>query len=106
VTVAGTLVYLAAGVHGMHIVDIVDPQKPQLVGSYYDTRIQTGHVAVVGQYAFLAGYPAQIVDISSPSHPRRVGTYRWGAILTSADKSVGVRIHPEGIDIVTFNPAL
>jgi hypothetical protein len=106
VTVVGTLAYLAAGVDGMHIVDILDPRNPQLVGSYHDTRIQTGHVAIVGQYAFLAGYPAQIVDISNPSHPRQVGMHRWGAILTSADRSIGVRTHPDGIDIVTFNPTL
>ena len=57
VVVSDDLAYVAAGVSGLQIVDISNPDSPELVG-YWDDNIWFARgVAVSGNYAYLANHP-------------------------------------------------
>ncbi len=70
VAVSGSYAYVPQG-SGLSILDISDPSSPTLVGS---SNI-SGHVAVSGNYAYIASRGLSIVDISDPSTPTLVGTF-------------------------------
>jgi len=65
--VAGTYLYVAAGVNGFHIFDISTPLEPEWVNKV-ETSGSAEHVAVSGQYAYVAENEAgmEIIDISDP----------------------------------------
>jgi hypothetical protein len=74
VTVSGTHAYVA-GYFGLQVIDISNPQSPQIVGSV-DTPGSANGVAVAGTYAYVADwYPGlQVIDISNPESPQIVGS--------------------------------
>jgi len=75
VVVSGSLAYLAAETAGLLIVDISNPEEPQVIGNATTAGPACG-VAVSGGLAYVAaGYAGlQVVEISDPRHPRIVGT--------------------------------
>jgi hypothetical protein len=82
VFVANGLAYVADDDYGLQIVDVSNPQSPQLRGRY-DTPGQATAVRVVGNRAYVAdkGGGLQIIDVSNPDSPQfigKVGSYALG----------------------------
>ena len=73
--VVGDYVY-ATGAEGFEIIDVTDPSKPSLAGSYPGVY---GEVIVSGNYAYvLGGSSLNILDISNIASPTLLGTYNEG----------------------------
>jgi len=66
--------YIAGGSSGFQLVDITNPQSPQLMGSV-DTPGNAESVAISGIYAYVADRSSglQVIDISNPQNPQIVG---------------------------------
>ncbi len=67
--------YVAAGSSGLQVIDITNPQSPQIVGSV-DTPGGAREAAVSGTYAYVADYDSglQVIDITNPQSPQIVGS--------------------------------
>ena len=67
----GRDLYIADGIHGLAIVDVLDPAGPRLVGRL-DTDGIAYDVFVDGETAYLADGPGgvTVVDVSAPTAPR------------------------------------
>lgn len=79
VAVSGNLAYLGScgGSDGLQVIDISDPANPLRIGGYDGPDVQ--HVALAGNYAFLAGNGGMIVlEVSDPTNPQWVGAYSTG----------------------------
>jgi len=76
IDVLGNYVYVADGETGLLVIDVSDPNNPNLVGSI-DTPGDAKSVFTSGSYAYVADYTSglRIIDISSPSNPYEVGYY-------------------------------
>jgi hypothetical protein len=74
VAVAGAYAYVADDEHGLQVIDITNPQNPQIVGSA-DTPGHARAVAVVGTHAYVADdeHGLQVIDITAPQSPQLVG---------------------------------
>jgi hypothetical protein len=75
VAVSGTHAYVADGSSGLQVIDIANPQNPQIVGSVNAPDAAMG-VAVSGTHAYVAAYGSglQVIDISDPFSPQVVGS--------------------------------
>src|SRR5262245_532904 len=72
--VAGTLVYVAAGIEDLKIIDLEDPAAPRLVGEF-DTPGAAADVKLSGHLAYVADDDALLVfDVGDPSHPIMIGS--------------------------------
>ena len=70
--------YLTAGIHGLFIINISNPQKPIVEGNYrFDNITNAYSLVVIGSYAYIAYGMAgvRVVDVSNPSNPVEVGHY-------------------------------
>jgi hypothetical protein len=79
VTVAGTLAYVALERGGLAIVDISDPEKPVLRGSFDPgSSFLIRDIGVSASHAYVAdtGFGLRVLDISDPRHPFEVGALR------------------------------
>jgi hypothetical protein len=76
VAVSGKYAYIAGGEDAvtLWIVDISDPGNTKSVGKYGD-RI-AGSVALLDEYALVAGGELDIVDVSDPAAPKQAGSFR------------------------------
>ncbi len=76
VFVSGNYAYVADPYSGLKIIDISNPAKPTLAGSYSNPGYAKS-VYVSGNYAYLAtGWCGlMIIDISNPANPKLTGTY-------------------------------
>jgi hypothetical protein len=76
VAVRGNLVFLAAGLRGLRVIDVTAPDQPQFIGSR-GTIAAAMSVALVEDYAVVAvGIGGiQIFDITSPAFPVLVSSY-------------------------------
>jgi hypothetical protein len=54
--VVGDLAYIAAGVSGLQIVDVSDPDNPEIIGYWDDNPGYAYGVTVSDDYAYLADY--------------------------------------------------
>jgi len=80
VAVYGTTAYVAAmadmgvsGSGGLHIIDISNPAKPNILGSFVTPGDRAFNVAVSGTTAFVADANSenlQIIDVSNPAKPQ------------------------------------
>jgi hypothetical protein len=75
VQVAGTLAYIADQNHGLEIVDVSDPTKPDRVGGY------PGHgwnLGVRGSFVYLSDLSAgvTVIDVTDPLVANAVGNYK------------------------------
>jgi len=73
VAVSGALAYVADGIAGLRVVNVIDPSNPIEVGAC-DTPGYAEGVAVAGGYAYVADghYGLRIVDVSDPTNPAEV----------------------------------
>jgi len=76
VVVVGDLAYVAAGLSGLQIVDVSDPENPELIGDWEIPSFAFG-IAISGNYAYIANGMGglHIVSIADPEHPERAGFY-------------------------------
>jgi len=76
VAIAGKYAYVAGGEDAvtLWVVDISDPKRPQAIGKYGDWI--AGSVAMLDDYALIAGGELDIVDVSIPTAPKQAGSYR------------------------------
>jgi len=74
VAISGTYAYVAAG-HGLYVIDIANPQSPQITGSV-DTPGSAQGVAISGTHAYVVGadFGLQVIDITNPEIPQTVGS--------------------------------
>ncbi|MBI2918849.1 MAG: hypothetical protein HYY01_12775 [Chloroflexi bacterium] len=74
VAVVGNTAFVAAGGAGLHIVDVSQPSRPAVLGSY-DTPGYAESVTVAGKYAHVADGPdgLRVVDIGDLAHPTEAG---------------------------------
>jgi len=63
--------------NGLMILDILDPEKPEIIGRYYYSEGGRTAIEVVGQFAYLTAGTAGLVilDVSDPSNPLYIGSY-------------------------------
>ena len=87
VAVSGGYAYVAADFSGLQVIDITDPQNPQIVGSV-DTPCVAHEVALAGAFAYVADEVSglQVVDITNPQNPTIVGSVWTGG--AAADVAV------------------
>ena len=82
---AGGRAYAGAGIGGLCIIDVSNPEKPVLV-SVYGTGGFVSDVEIVGNTAYVVSSPLwdgsqwtgsslQVVDVSGPAQPRLITTY-------------------------------
>ncbi|MEY4720252.1 MAG: hypothetical protein RL563_2870, partial [Pseudomonadota bacterium] len=76
VEVAGEYAYVAAGSHGLQIIDVSNHDQPMIVGSL-DTPGTAIAVELVGSLVYLADGERglQIIDVSQPKSPRLLAIY-------------------------------
>lgn len=85
VTVVGSRAYTLGG-DKMNILDISQPEAPQLLGTYKTANgILTWQVAIAGNYAYLAtdSLGVQTIDVSDPAAPRRISVFRGSSQFAS-----------------------
>ena len=89
--VSGAYCYVASGIQGLHVIDIVDPEHPHIEGTI-DTPGAAVGVAVAGPLAYVCdgAFGIQVVDISAPGSPQIVGNIRfpdacWAALDSAWD---------------------
>ncbi len=77
----GSFAYITARDNGLHIVDISDSAKPQLVCNYDTLEFATG-VAVNGRYAAVCcrNFGVELLDISIPRAPKHLSVIRAGEV--------------------------
>ncbi len=75
VAAAGTIVCVADGDSGLHVIDIADPSAPALLGTA-DTPGTAHDVALFGNHAYVAGRDLglAIVDLGNPAAPFVAGS--------------------------------
>ena len=76
VQVLDNYAFLTAGMLGLEIISIADPEHPVRVGGY-KTVGAAGGMEIVGNLAYVADETAglQIIDVSNPTNPVRLGRY-------------------------------
>src|SRR5512135_3048916 len=70
VAVTDAHAYLADGREGLKVIDVSDPERPQIVGAV-DTPAFAWGVAVAGSYAYVCDdtLGLQVVDVADPQAP-------------------------------------
>ena len=108
------MLYLADGEAGLRIIDVRDPSRPVLRGSY-DTAGSAREVEVHGAIAYVADYNngLEIIDVSNPASPSRRGGYDTPGLaegLTVVGTSAYVADGARGLQIIDVsdpaNPSL
>jgi hypothetical protein len=78
ICVNGKYAYVACDIEGLYILDISDPQRPQVIGEF-DPPQGAADVVEGGQYAYIVGgedgVTLWIADVSNPRRPRSVGKF-------------------------------
>jgi len=85
IVVRDTLAFIAASFYGVHIVDVSDPENPELI-STIPSIDYSWDVDVEGDYLYIAsGFGGiRIIDISDPENPLQVG--QWVEPYNTANK--------------------
>jgi len=86
--VSGDYVYFADGHSGLQIVDVSDPLAPIIAETLYTPAPCGPGVAIVGDYAYLAGGGGlQVVNVSTPTAPVLVGNvmHAVGSLAVAGD---------------------
>jgi hypothetical protein len=87
VDVQGDYAYIAAGYHGLRVVDVSDPANPTEVGFCQplpeEESFAMSFLKVQGDYVYatVSGYDAigfWVFDVSDPTNPTDVGFVHWG----------------------------
>ncbi len=115
VAVGGNYAYVADHASGLQVIDITNPDSPQIVGSV-DTPSLARGVAISGTHVYIAdwGSGLQVIDITNPESPQIVGSVdtpgeAWGVAVSAthayvADRDSGLQViditNPESPQIV------
>ncbi|MCF7811060.1 T9SS type A sorting domain-containing protein [bacterium] len=79
VVVLGEYAYVATGVSGLQIVNISNPEVPEIVGFYDDNKDWARNVAISGDYAYVTfgtdSVGLLVLNISDPTNPEFVSEY-------------------------------
>jgi len=101
VVIAGNYAYVADS--DLQVIDISNPESPQIVGGVVTTGGARG-VAISGSYAYVADYSSglQVIDISDSVDPQLVGGVdtpgdAWGVAISGsyayvADRGTGLQV--------------
>ncbi|MDP8240185.1 MAG: hypothetical protein P9X24_13935 [Candidatus Hatepunaea meridiana] len=74
--VRGDYAYVATELSGLQILDISNPENPELVGYWDDNPLEAQCVYVSGDYAYITDGKQsglRIIDISDPENPTETG---------------------------------
>ena len=113
VEVVEDLAFVATVLSGLQIVDISDPENPEIIG-YRDYINNATGVAVSRNYAYVTDYESglYIISVADPENPEEVGYYNTpgaalgvalsedGLIYVADQTNVGIYrfTHPDAID--------
>ncbi len=75
VQVQDDLAYVCTKGSGLQIVDISNPEQPEIVGYWDDNPYMAVDVAVRGDFAYVADFGLHCINISDPQHPQSVGSF-------------------------------
>ncbi len=108
--------YIAAGISGLQILDLTDPENPIITGYWDDNPGFAKSVTINGNYAYLADEKGglRVINVSNPENPVEIGFFDTNGeangvaffrdVIYLADGSEGLRIinvanpeHPEEI---------
>jgi hypothetical protein len=112
-TVSGDYVYIAAGQHGLLIVDAFDPANPRVVGGL-DTAGHAWNVALWDGCAYVADEFSglRVIDVHDPAHPVEVGhddvagrSKFFADVVIGTDRSSG-RVYAYVADALPENTGL
>lgn len=80
-TLRGDLLAVAADCEGMFLLDVSDPARPALLGTFAGPGDVT-RIALAGDRALVADYTGglSVVDISNPRRPRSLGEWDEGIV--------------------------
>ncbi|MFQ6609001.1 MAG: hypothetical protein ACE5EE_10800 [Fidelibacterota bacterium] len=114
VEIDGNYAYVPAGLGGLNIINISDPENPFAVAEYFSSGCEFGRTyawTVRDGYAYGSGRLCgiDIVDVSNPSNPAHVTRYGDGAGFTYEHTDISefgihryliAAAHVHGVDIV------
>jgi len=114
VEIDGNYAYVPAGLGGLNIIDISNPENPFAVSEYFSSGCEFGRTyawTVRDGYAYGSGRLCgiDIVDVSNPSNPTHVTRYGDGAGFTYEHTDISefgihryliAAAHVHGVDIV------
>ncbi|NHK32556.1 MAG: hypothetical protein FK730_14480 [Asgard group archaeon] len=78
------LVYIANGINGTQIIDVSNPQNPNLIGSYFDNDT-TSLLEISGSILYVVSFDSfnfdyncclKIIDVSNPTKPTLLSEYQ------------------------------
>lgn len=116
VEISGEYAFVPAGLGGLNIIDISDPERPYVVSEYHGYgcdwgRLYAWHVS--GDYAYGAGRECgiKVIDVSDSGHPSHAadytngGTGQWWYEQIDGHHSDGrstlfAAVHTRGVEIV------
>ncbi|MDP8239588.1 MAG: choice-of-anchor D domain-containing protein, partial [Candidatus Hatepunaea meridiana] len=118
VVVQGDYAYVAAYASGLQIIDISDPEHPEVAGYWDDNPDMVEGVSVSGNFVYLAVSQSglYVIDVSDPANPNEIGSYDTpsfavdvvvsGHFAYVADRLSGLRVidisDPENPDEIGF----
>ena len=82
--VRGTLAYVAVNEWGVRIVDVSNPRRPTLIGSFMDDSFYAHDVTIIGDRAYVAGTDTGLwlLNVSNPASPTKIGVLKvQGSVL-------------------------
>ena len=103
IAVGPSHLYLAGGLEGMHIVEVVKGANPRLIATH-PTPGQAVDVAAVGENALVVNLMTglEVVDLSEPSHPALLVTQEtpgYQRAVAAAGSLVFVVDQPSGVHV-------
>lgn len=104
VYVEGDYAYVADGRTGLVIIDVRNPENPEIL-SMYDTPGYANDIFVSGYYAYIADAEAglQVIDISNPENPTFYGNFEtpYAYAVYVKDKLIYIADRDMGLLIIT-----
>jgi len=76
VVIGGDYAYIATGLSGLKVVDISNPEDPEVVNTVY-TPNRADNIVIQNEYLYLQRYDGHVMifDISEPHNPQLIGGY-------------------------------
>jgi len=112
VAVAGSYAYVADMYSGLQVIDISNPQNPEIVGSVDIDALQQAYDDVVlsGTYAYVATIGSQtalqVIDISNPRSPQIVGSVEMpsdASAVAVSETHAYVMTYDDGLQVVDIS---
>lgn len=83
IKISGHYAYLALWQYGLAVIDISDPKKPTIVGTYHDPSRNSMKVFLSGTKAYLYAESSavDVLDVSNPTAPTLLSTYNFATAI-------------------------